>query len=277
MNSKVAEAIGLDTHAVAMVWTDALPEGATCFKPGRWGCVMGLVAAVAAKGKVCAFDRQTYGCWGGGVGLGFGNCYEAFPGGVECFCRFLADGNENSEEGRAVGEKIAAWGNSAFSDDFLRGERYLKSPDVTRRFLQAIPTRDIPAKYVVFKPLERTDPEQEAIKSISFFVDADQLSALVVLANHTEPDMENVAVPWGAACQIMGIFGYRELERDHPRALLGLTDLSARATVRSALGKNALSLTAPWPVFLRMEQDVESSFLQRETWHRLREPNGSGC
>jgi hypothetical protein len=75
----------------------------------------------------------------------------------------------------------------------------------------------------------------------------------------------------------MGIFGYRELERDHPRALLGLTDLSARATVRSALGKNALSLTAPWPVFLRMEQDVESSFLQRETWHRLREPNGSGC
>jgi hypothetical protein len=27
------------------------------------------------------------------VGLGFGNCYERFPGGVAFFCRFLMEAN----------------------------------------------------------------------------------------------------------------------------------------------------------------------------------------
>ena len=69
MNSKVAKAIGLETHGVALVWADAVPQEAMRFKPGQWGCVVALFAAVATKGRVGAFDRQTYGCWGGGVGL----------------------------------------------------------------------------------------------------------------------------------------------------------------------------------------------------------------
>lgn len=143
MDSKIADAIGLETHAVAVAWADAAPEGATRFKPGRWGCVVALFGAVAAKGRVGAFDRQTYGCWGGGVGLGFGKCYEAFPGGVECFCRFLAEGNESSEEGRQIGKEMAAWGNRRLADDFLHGERYLKDAATTRRFLQSMPMQDI--------------------------------------------------------------------------------------------------------------------------------------
>ena len=106
MNSKVAGAIGLETHAVALVWADAAPQEATRFKQGRWGCVVALFAAVAAKGRVGAFDRQTYGCWGGGVGLGLGNCYRDFPGGIEGLCRFLADGNKLSEEGRGIGKEM---------------------------------------------------------------------------------------------------------------------------------------------------------------------------
>jgi hypothetical protein len=107
MNSKLVDAIGLKTHAVALTWADAAPQGAIQFKPGRWGCVVSVFATVAAKGRVGAFDRKTYGCWGGGVGLGFCNCYESFPGGIEGFCHFLADGNDHSEEGQRVGEEIA--------------------------------------------------------------------------------------------------------------------------------------------------------------------------
>ncbi|MFY9912805.1 MAG: DUF169 domain-containing protein [Candidatus Sulfotelmatobacter sp.] len=269
MNSKVADAIGLETQAVALAWADAAPQGAIRFKLERWGCVVSVFATVAAKGRVGAFDRKTYGCWGGGVGLGFCNCYESFPGGIEGFCHFLADGNDHSEEGQHVGEQIAGWGDRHFADDFLHGERYLKNAQVTRRFLQTLPMRDIPVQYVVVKPLDLVDPEQENIKSVTFFVDPERLSALVVLANYTEPDLENVIVPWAAACQIMGIFAYRELEREHPRALIGLTDLSARLNVRASLGTNVLSFTAPWPVFLRMEQNVEGSFLQRRTWAEL--------
>jgi hypothetical protein len=79
MNSKLVDAIGLKTHAVALTWADAAPQGAIQFKPGRWGCVVSVFATVAAKGRVGAFDRKTYGCWGGGVGLGFCNCYEIIP------------------------------------------------------------------------------------------------------------------------------------------------------------------------------------------------------
>jgi len=270
MNSKLVQAIGLKTHAVALTWADAAPQGAIRFKAGRWGCVVSLIASVATKGRVGAFDRQTYGCWGGGIGLGFGNCYESFPGGIKGFCHFLADGNDNSGQGRRAGEQVEGWGDRQFADDFLHGERYLKSADVTRRFLESMPMRDIPAQYVVVKPLGLSDPENEDIKSVTLFVDPEQLSALVVLANYTDPDLENVAVPWGAGCQIMGIFAYRELERAHPRALVGMTDLSARLNVRASLVRNVLSFTMPWPLFVKMEQNVEGSFFQRRTWQELR-------
>ncbi|MFB3917166.1 MAG: DUF169 domain-containing protein [Terriglobales bacterium] len=276
MNSKIADAIGLRTHAVALVWSDSAPESATQFKPGRWGCVMSLFATVATKARVGVFDRQTFGCWGGGVGLGFGNCYVTFPGGIEAFCRFLADGNVKTEEGKAVGEEVARWAGRRMTDDFLLGERYLKDPEVTKRFLQALPMRDIPAQYVVVKPLDQADPERDNIKNITFFVDPDQLSALVVLANYTHPDLENIIVPWGAGCQIIGIFAYRELDREHPRGLIGMTDLSARLNTRASVGKNVMSFTAPWPLFLKMEENVENSFLQRETWRELRRHSGEG-
>ena len=157
------------------------------------------------------------------------------------------------------------------AEDFLEGERYLRNPQATERFLQSMPMRDIPSQYVVIKPLDLADPASEDIKSITFFVDPDQLSALVILANHTDPQRENVCVPWAAGCQVIGIFAYRELEREHPRGLIGMTDISARNTVRASLGKNLMSLTAPWPRFVEMERNVDSSFLHRETWHELRE------
>jgi len=117
MDSKIAEAIGLETHAVALIWSDELPEGAISFKPGRRGCVMVVFATVATKGRVGAFSRETYGCWGGGVGLGFGNCYQTFPGGIPGFCGFLADGNERTEEGRDIGAQMVTWGGQRMADD----------------------------------------------------------------------------------------------------------------------------------------------------------------
>jgi hypothetical protein len=270
MKSKIAEAIELETLPVALIWEDQVPAEAARFKERSWGCVVSLFAAAAAKGRVGAFDRKTYGCWGGGVGLGFGNQYESFPGGVECFCRFLSDGNEVSEQGRAIGEhmKESGWGRMA--DDFLKGERYLKSPETTQHFLEVLPMREIPAGYVVVKPLDQVDPDRDDIKSVTFFVDPDRLSALVILANYPRPQDDNVIIPWAAACQVLGIYAYRELERERPRALVGMTDISARKNVRAILGPHVMSFTAPWPLFQEMESNVEGSFLQRETWRELR-------
>jgi hypothetical protein len=269
MESMIAEAINLETEPVALVWTDKEPDGAIRFKPQQWGCVVSFFAAAATRGICGAFDKQTYGCWGGGVGLGFGNEYEKFPGGLDCFCRFLAAGNEASEQGKPIGEQMKSSGLGRMADDFLKGERYIKSPEDTRRFVENLPIHEIPAKFVAVKPLDKVDPQRDEVKNVTFFVDPDALSALVILANYRRPELENVAIPWAAACQVLGILSYRELQREHPRGLVGMTDISARKNVRATLGQNALSFTAPWPLFQEMEQDVPESFLQRGTWQSL--------
>jgi hypothetical protein len=269
MQSRIAASIGLSNNPVALVWADVVPVGTPQFKPGRWGCVMSMFAAVAAKGKTAAFDRTTYGCWGGGIGLGFGNCYEVFPGGIEGFCGFLADGNEKTDWGRQIGQGLAQAGVKQLADDFLLGERYLKTVETTQSFLSALPIRDIPAKYVVLKPLSAVNLEQDDVKNVTFVVEPDLLSALVVLANHTHPEVENVGIPYAAACQVIGLLAYREAEQKSPRALVGLTDISARKNTRALLGRNAMTFTIPWPLFLEMEENVEDSFLQRGTWRSL--------
>jgi hypothetical protein len=269
MNSIVAEAIGLETQPVALVWTDQEPEARARFKPQNWGCVVSLFAAAATRGITGAFDRQTFGCWGGGVALGFGNQYEQFPGGLDCFCRFLSTGNEGSDLGRPIGEQLKASGWSRMAEDFLKGERYIKGPEDAQRFVQSLPICDIPSQYVVVKPLDQADPKKDDIKNVTFFVDADALSALVILASYGRPEAENVIIPWAAGCQVMGILAYRELERELPRGLVGMTDISARKNVRATLGEHVLSFTAPWPLFQEMEGNVEGSFLQQATWNAL--------
>ncbi|MBU0741566.1 DUF169 domain-containing protein [bacterium] len=267
MESRLAQALNLRYPPVAILWTDDAPAGALQFAPGRWGCVMGSFAAVARKGKVAAFDRETFGCWGGGVGLGFGNCYENFPGGVDGFCGFLADGNERTEQGRAVAEACAPWLRDSMREHFLHGERYRKSADVVRRWLDVLPTRDVPVQYVVFKRLDQLAADEEPVVVV-MLADADQMSGLVVLANYRRGDSDGAIIPHAAGCQSLGIFAYREADDPAPRAVVGLVDPSARRIVRS-LGKDLVTVALPCALFRQMEDDVDGSFLQRETWAAL--------
>ncbi len=272
MKSAIADAINLETQPVAVIWSDKEPGGVARFKSQHWGCVVSFFAAAATRGISGAFDRKTFGCWGGGVGLGFGNQYESFPGGLDCFCGFLSSGNKGSKEGSSVSKKMKSMGYGRMADDFIAGERYIKSPEDARRFVQSLPMKDIPAKFVIVKPLDRVDPDQDDIKNVTFFVDPDGISALVLLAGFGEPDKESVIIPWAAGCQVPGVFAYRELERERPRGLVGLTDITARRNVRTILGPHVLSFTAPWPLFLEMEKNVEGSFLNRMTWKSLVKP-----
>ena len=269
MESQIAKAIHLRYQPVALLWSNEKPGGAMQFTEGKWGCVMWL-AASAAKGKPAAADKKTFGCVGGGVGLGFGNQYLNFPGGEEGFCYFLSSGNAGRPGGAELAEQVKPFMTRESHENFLQGERYIKNPAGVRKFLDALPMTDVPSAYVVFKPLSDVDPAKEKPQTIIFFVNPDQLSALTVLANYGRGDDENVIMPYAAGCQTIGIYPYRESKSARPRAVVGMTDLSARDYVRKQLGdSNFMTFAVTFALFEEMEQNVPGSFLERHTWQNL--------
>lgn len=255
MKSKIAEAIKMKYSPVALLWSDEKPEGAVEFQKERWGCVMAL-ASSAAKGRIAAASRETTGCMGGMVGLGFSERYSGHPIGIEYF---LSTGNPDlckTEAGRRLAEK---------NPDMLKGERYIKTPELAKKFADELCTRLIPNRYVIFKPLELVTQEEEP-KIVIFMVNPDQISALVFLANYSKETTDNVIAPMGAGCQQFGILAYQQTESDNPKAIIGLTDPSARKVTDRALGRDILSFQVPYKMYRQMEDDVEGSFLQRDTW-----------
>lgn len=96
----------------------------------------------------------------------------------------------------------------------------------------------------------------------------------MVLANYGRGDNENVIIPFAAGCQTIGICPYREARSDKPRAVVGLTDLSARLQIRKQLGDNLMTFAMPWALFLEMEENAPGSFLDAHTWKVLRKAEG---
>lgn len=268
MKSKIASAIGMLHEPVAILFSNEKPQNARQFQEGKWGCVMFMLGA-AVNGDVAVFDQKTFGCHGGGVGLGFGNQYKNFPGGEDFFCHFLSTGNDQWEQGRKAAEIVKPYMRAEAFDNFLHGERYVKTPELVKKFIDSLPIVDIPYDYVVFKPLKLVDQSLEKPEVIVFLGDMNQISALTILANYHRGTNDNVIYPWAAGCQSIGIYPYQEAASETPRAVLGLNDISARLTLKRVLKDEVMSFAAPFPLFLEMEQHVEGSFLERSTWKSL--------
>lgn len=254
MKSLIRQAIHPQYAPVAVLFTDEKPDHAISFQENRYGCVAAMLSA-AAKGRTVAFDRKTFGCSGGGVGLGFGNCYENFPGGIG---EFLSTGN-------------AVFAKTDFGQKMMKvlpqiekGERYLKNPAIAEQMINSTPIWNIKEKYVVFQPLENV-PEYGKPQVVIFFANPDQLTALCVLANYARTSAENVIAPFGSGCQQIGVLVYKEGEAEHPRAVIGLTDI----TVRKFFAKDILSFSVPYKMYLEMESNVNGSFLDSEEWQDI--------
>jgi hypothetical protein len=185
------------------------------------------------------------------------------------FCHFLSIGIQDWAEGKKIAEQIKPFVRKEMYEEFLSGEHYQKSPEQVKNFVKCLPMTDIPAKYVIFKPLSAVDLQKEQTQTIIFFADPDQVSSLVVLANYGRDHNENVIIPYAAGCQTIGIFPYREALSEKPRAVLGLTDLSARLYIRKQLEDNLFTFSVPLKMFKEMEANVEGSFLKCHTWQTI--------
>ena len=232
MQSNIAEALSLRFPPLAINYTWEPPADAAELHPL---CSM-LLLARAAKGETVAITKGTCGCHGALEGFGLGRSRpEDFPGGRECFLRFLSVGNEGWEQGRAVIQKLTeANAPKILITEFAEGEGFKKTPEL-----------------------------------VTLLVDPDQLSALVVLANYARPGIDNVRIPFCAGCAGIALYPFDEARQARPRAVIGLTDISARFYLRKLLGKNILSFTAPWSLMKEMDGNVSESFLNRFAWKTM--------
>lgn len=250
MNSELINALKFKMQPVAVMLTDDKPEDGLHFKEGSIrGCVASMLVSASKKNRVAFFDRNSFGCPGGGTGLGFGDCYGKFP-----IDSLLSTGN--AEMAAQMGS------NGSF---MLEGERFYKSPEEARKWVDSLPMTDVPTKYVVFKPWEQIT-EQDEPELITFFANADQLSALVVMADYNRGTNQSVTAPFGAACQPI-LFGFAEAKKENPKGVVGFFDISKRSIV----DRETLTFTVPFRMFQEMEASVESSFLRMHVWQKLQE------
>lgn len=240
MYSQLVEKLKLKYYPVAIIFSNEKAEEAMQFQEGKRACVIALLTA-ATKGKTAVFDRKTAGCVGGMAGLCFGNQYHLMPGGIEYFL----------STGRGEG--------------YPPGEGYIKTPELAKTFVDSLPYKDIEAEYVIFKPLKDVDCEVEKPVLICMYANPDQLSALVVLANYDRETNDNVMVPFASGCQSICLLPYEQREKSLPKAVIGMTDITARPIVPA----ETLSFTVPFKMFQEMEKNSAESFLDKEDWKKI--------
>jgi uncharacterized protein (DUF169 family) len=199
-------------------------------------CIIGALASVR-KGQSLYVDFESVKCFGGKRYLGFSR--EITPD----FDYFLSCGIPGK----------------------TRGERYVKSPDMVKEITKNTPAFTAPGKFAVFKrwdKLEETDTPEVVI----FFAIPDVLSGLFTLARFDETDRGAVQTPFGSGCASIIQYPYLEQASEHPRAIIGMFDPSARPFVP----KDVLTLAVPMKKFIKMVDNMEESFLITDSWQIIK-------
>ena len=146
----------------------------------------------------------------------------------------------------------------------MEGERYKKSPELVREHLKIQHTFKAPEPVIIFKRWDNLLEEDQPLVVI-FYASADLLAGLFTLANYDEPNNQAVIAPFGSGCSAIVHYPYVEYGSEHPRAVLGMFDVSARPYVSA----DVLTLAVPWTKFTRMLGNMEESFLITQSWTKL--------
>ncbi len=205
-------------------------------EPKGWRCVICDLARVR-KGAPALFDIDAIGCNGGRRYFGFTAELR------EHFEYFLSCGLPGKVE----------------------GERFKKTPELVKASVENQPPFAAPGKYIVFKRWDTLDVSDEPL-GVIFFVSADALSGLFTLANYDEADRNGVISPFGAGCSTIVYYPYVEGQRDRPKAVIGMFDVSARPCVQGTM----LTFSVPWKKFVRMAGNMDESFLICDSWKKVR-------
>lgn len=187
-----------------------------------------------------------------------------------------------------VGEDSTGWPCSAFylgfqdtifegieyflsnKDDFWRPcERFIQNPELAKAFVDNVNAVKPDKKYVVVKPLESFADDEEP-ESVLFFVNADQLSALVTLCHFDSPaSMDRVLAPFASACMALVTMPLKMARKNEQKAVIGLFDVAARTRTPADL----LSFALPWSFLKKLAGFLPESFVTTHNWQTIQERN----
>jgi hypothetical protein len=199
--------------------------------------------AKVRRGASLAFNAAAIGCFGG-------RRYFGFPAEIgEDFPYFLSYGIPGK----------------------LEGERYKKTPELVRQWLQTATTLAAPAPFIIFKRWDNLAAGDDP-QVVIFYARPDVLSGLFTLANYDELEPDGVICPMGAGCASIVQWPLQEGRSPRPRAVIGTFDVSARPCVPA----DTLTFAVPIAKFARMVADMAESFLITPSWRKVKERIRSG-
>jgi len=204
-------------------------------KPKGRSCLICELAKVR-NGKSLVYHAESVSCLGAKRNLGFTD--KMRPD----FEYFLSCGNESME-----------------------GERYLRTPDLVKEFLNNTLKLPIDGNNIVFKRWDNLGETDEP-EVVIFFATPDVLSGLFTLANFDQTDVNGTITPFGAGCGSIVYYPYYESKTERQRAVIGMFDPSARLSVK----ENILTFAVPMKRFEKMIEYMEESFLITDTWTKVK-------
>jgi hypothetical protein len=147
----------------------------------------------------------------------------------------------------------------------MEGERYLRTPELVREFMNNQQTIPGAGRNIVFKRWDKMD-ENDIPDVVIFFATPDVLSGLFTLANFDQPEPNGTFTPFTAGCGSIVYYPYLESKSDRQRAVIGMFDPSARPCVPA----NVLTFSVPYSRFEKMVSYMEESFLITGTWDTIK-------
>lgn len=151
---------------------------------------------------------------------------------------------------------------------FLVDDEGLKSShDLMRQWLDHTKTYAQKHPHILIGPLRQA--QYEHLRSITFFVNPDQLGLLMLGAqyNSAPGDPPPVIAPFGSGCmQLVPLFQ----DLSVPQAIVGATDIA----MRRFLPPDILAFTVTKPMFEQLCELDENSFLYKPFWGNLRKARG---
>lgn len=152
-------------------------------------------------------------------------------------------------------------------DDFWRPcEKFIQTPALAKSFVDKINPVKPDKKYLIIKPLEDFE-EREEPESVLFFVNADQLSALVFLSHYEAPEsIDRVLAPFASSCVALITYPLKMARNNNNKAVIGNFDIAARTRMPADL----LSFAMPYAFLKELAGFLPESFVTTHNWETIK-------